>query len=608
MTTSDALPANRGGNTVRILFLAAQPDGSPPTRFGDEFQIIKEAIRGSGFRERFAEPRIEPAARWTDLSAGLRDYRPHIVHFSGHGERGGELVFLNETGTRDPVLPEDLSDLLRLLRGTLRCVVINACWSEAQAKAITSHVDFVIGMSQPVQNPAAILFAKELYGNFGSGLDIQTAFDVAALTMGRSASGIGREITATGVATPTAPLSLRDVPRLLVREGANPSSFVFAFERPDKGVVDDLARRMIAARSSDELRRILFELEEYLAQNPHMASARGLQHRLTLALKQAERLERAASLLLLRLELFSPFQRDFIRIMIDADKSPEERAEAGRKLAEIGDPRPGVGLRPDGLPDIVWCEVPTGEFTMGGARYDDEKPVRKRSLPAFQIAKYLITYVQYKVFLDAKDGYRNKQWWVEPSKLADRVPEPGKQHWPTANHPAENVSWFDAVAFCRWLTVRLRAVDELGGREEIRLPTEKEWEKAARGTDGREYPWGNTYVEGFANIDEAWGGVGRHNLGRTSAVGIYLHGESPNGVLDMAGNVWEWTSTKYDTGQEDDRRTVDPQARRVVRGGSWYHDRLYARAAYRGWNNPDNRHFFVGVRVGRGSSPISSKD
>ncbi len=221
---------------------------------------------------------------------------------------------------------------------------------------------------------------------------------------------------------------------------------------------------------------------------------------------------------------------------------------------------------------------------MGGEAYDDEKPIRTVELPAYDIAKYAVTYAQYKAFLDAPDGYRDDRWWRAPLKLAEQQKEHGDQRWKIANRPAERVSWYDAVAFCRWLTARLRAVGELGTDREIRLPTEAEWEKAARGTDGREYPWGGAYVDGSANVVD--GEAGRRlvaladkgdwdayrkvfwddaavALKHTTAVGLYPHGASPVGALDMGGNVWEWCATEYASKSDEDMSST---ASRVVRG------------------------------------------
>jgi formylglycine-generating enzyme required for sulfatase activity len=158
-----------------------------------------------------------------------------------------------------------------------------------------------------------------------------------------------------------------------------------------------------------------------------------------------------------------------------------------------------------------------------------------------------------------------------------------KPNFPYANHPRETVSWYQATAFCRWLS------DKLG--YEVELPHEYEWEVAARYPDSRFYAWGNAFDVDKANTVE--GGVGQ-----TTAVGLYPAGQ--NEVLnlyDLSGNVWEWCRNKYDNPADE---TVDQSGhRRVWRGGSWYSSDGFARAAYRLDNHPDLRNNFVGFQVVR---------
>ena len=145
-----------------------------------------------------------------------------------------------------------------------------------------------------------------------------------------------------------------------------------------------------------------------------------------------------------------------------------------------------------------------------------------------------MTNAQFQCFID-DSGYEADKWWIDLERQS-----PERPRWDYGNHPREMVSWYKATAFCRWLTARLRAAGKLSSNEEVRLPTELQWERAARGTDVREYPWGEGYQPGCANIDETDKNGGPYYLRQTSAVGIYPQSASPCGALDMAGNVWEW--------------------------------------------------------------------
>ena len=258
--------------------------------------------------------------------------------------------------------------------------------------------------------------------------------------------------------------------------------------------------------------------------------------------------------------------------------------------------RPGTGLRADGLPDIAWVDVPAGSFVMGPdslliggySRNEADRPRRTLALEAFRISKYETTNAQYQAFVRATDGYSNSEWW---EGLTGVHGQPGTPKWSGADLPADSVSWYDAVAFTRWLTARLRRVGDLEAGMEIRLPTEEEWEKAARGTDGRMYPWGNSYEAGKANINEKSTGAGPSYLERTTAVGSYPAGASPFSAMDMAGNLWEWTLTEYEIKRS-----------RVVRGGSWYDEPGFAAASIRNpYGFPDRRVFHFGFRVVRGA-------
>ena len=239
----------------------------------------------------------------------------------------------------------------------------------------------------------------------------------------------------------------------------------------------------------------------------------------------------------------------------------------------------GKGLRQDGLPDIAWVDVPAGPFIMGSDDPSFGATARRTvTLPAFKISRYETTQAQWRAFMNAADGYRNADWWSDPTGPAEREEWPREPKWSGADLPASWLSWYDAVAYTRWLTARLRKAGQLDAATEIRLPTEEEWEKAARGTDGREYPWGEGYKTGFANVREQGGPLETVDRGHPTAVGSYPQGASPFGAQDMAGNVWEWTLTEYGGHSASDLTDDRPL---VLRGGSWFNSPDFARASFR---------------------------
>jgi formylglycine-generating enzyme required for sulfatase activity len=276
-----------------------------------------------------------------------------------------------------------------------------------------------------------------------------------------------------------------------------------------------------------------------------------------------------------REELLRELQAAWLPRLTDEEREPERgRAAIGRAVGRLRlDNRKGVGLRADGVPEIDWVEIPGGEFIY-------QEGERRRS-KTFWMARYPVTNAQYQAFLEAKDGYGNDRWW---QGLTDPDRTPVSPEWSEGNHPREMVNWCEAMAFGGWLS------DKLGF--EVRLPTECEWERAARETEGRVYPWGNEYEVGRANVDRS--------IGRTSAVGIYPQGASVEGVLDLSGNVWEWCLNEYGKPKRTRRSGTEC---RVLRGGSWSSSRGFARAVVRYGDDPDVRDSLIGFRVVC-SSPI----
>ena len=264
--------------------------------------------------------------------------------------------------------------------------------------------------------------------------------------------------------------------------------------------------------------------------------------------------------------------REWIARMTDParEPNPAARAALGRAVGKLHlDDRRGVGLDQRGLPAIDWIEIPAGPYFYG------EKN-EKRELPAFYIARYPVTNAQFQAFINDGGCDEGAPWWVG---LTEYVEQPDNPRWTEPNRPRDSVSWYMATAFCHWLSARLGF--------EVRLPTESEWEKAARGTDGREYPWGDGYRAGYANINEQRTKVGQTHLRQTTAVGLYPHAASPYGVEDLVGNVSEWCLNEY----EDPGKTgPGGTALRALRGGSWLSGPEEVRAAARRGDDPTGRY------------------
>jgi formylglycine-generating enzyme len=270
----------------------------------------------------------------------------------------------------------------------------------------------------------------------------------------------------------------------------------------------------------------------------------------------------------------------------------------------------------------VMIRVPAGSFVMGSNARADEKPRRELSLPDYWIARNHTTNSEFESFVH-DTGYvtlaEKEEWsytytgeeWGEVRGADWRHPEgPNSNIADRMSHPVLNVSWFDAVSYCQWAS-------EVASTQ-YRLPTEAEWEKAARGGrllgDGssnlfpeRHYPWGNVPPDPtFCNFE--W------NVGTRTPVGFYSpKGDSPYGCQDMAGNAWEWCLDKYlaypvsedsqscDSPETDRYDPDDATSNRSVRGGSWHEDRWVSRSPGRGRTSPAFRDCYLTFRTVRTS-------
>jgi formylglycine-generating enzyme required for sulfatase activity len=225
------------------------------------------------------------------------------------------------------------------------------------------------------------------------------------------------------------------------------------------------------------------------------------------------------------------------------------------------------------ISEVPMIAIPAGEFTMGNDSGDgDETPAHKVSVDAFEIDKFEVTNEQFQDFVD-QTGHVS---------TAEKAGESGTWHTYAQgkpNHPVVLVSWSDAVAYCEW-----------AGK---RLPTEAEWEKAARGPEEFIYPWGNEWATGKANTEES-------GYRGTTIVGSLPDGASPYGVMDMAGNVSEWTSDWYEA--YPGTTFTSPyfgKKFRVIRGGGWFSSSDLVRTTERSGSVVDLHNDDVGFRCAR---------
>ena len=235
-------------------------------------------------------------------------------------------------------------------------------------------------------------------------------------------------------------------------------------------VYAELEHEVNGARSSGRKAELRDALAQFIADCPGVGNPSGLAEKLD---PPAPPPPKPAAQTVPTQPALSADQKRLLAIMLDPKRSPAERAKAGDDINQYGDPRPGVIDFNFGTD--YWCKVPAGPFTMGSDQDSDNKK-REETIPYdYWIAKYLITYAQYKTFLDDPNGYRSAQWWkgLHADGLAQQKQGAGNQNWKLANRPAENVSWYDSMAFCAWLNARLTLEPALKSQGYLfRLPTE----------------------------------------------------------------------------------------------------------------------------------------
>lgn len=229
-------------------------------------------------------------------------------------------------------------------------------------------------------------------------------------------------------------------------------------------------------------------------------------------------------------------------------------------------------------PPFEWCDIPDGKVTI---EYSETNK-KEFLIEHFAISKYPITNAQFDMFVNAKDGYNNPAWWdyaAEAYAWRKEKSQPEETAFTGDDLPRTNVSWYEAIAFCRWLSTRLDT--------NILLPTEQQWQRAAQGDDRRKYPWHNDFDMTRCNTSES-------RIASPTSVTMYPNGASCYGVMDLSGNIWEWCSSLL---RDDQSALSGVELLWVQRGGAFKFNHSYAAVSVRTGYYPGARSYFFGFRV-----------
>lgn len=491
---------------VKILFITANSRGDQQLALGEEFRTITQAIRESKFRDAF-DIVPEFAVRQKDLQRALLQHRPDIVHFACHGSKDGKLVLLREDGTSGPISASTLASYFRILRSNIALVVLNSCFSSKQAAAVCRMIGVTIGMRQTIGDEAALHFSEAFYQGLAYGCSVRQAFDLGAAAIGTSRSDDA------GMA------------ELLEREGVNTRAICFVGEQLP-GQLPELPPpgsgwpvRLIPVAAG--LGFVVWCWGMFTGSHWGFgAMTRNAGASDAPTLNEPTPLEAPSGMVLFTGARIRPG-------IFDLAKRPEECAAM--------EPKEDCALRqePAKVPEVA--------------------------LEDFYLDRYEVTNRDFAAWLDShRDAWRRNtidpaviETSAEPSVFLLRT---GKQcglefidhriHPLTngASQPATCMTWTAARDYC------------LAHPDQKRLPLDAEWEFAAKGIEGRAFPWGSQPPQPDRVAFHRGNSISEHAV----AVGTSTQDVSPQGIYDLGGNVAEWV---------DQRSASD--ANKPIRGGSW---------------------------------------
>lgn len=556
---------------LQILGMIADPIDIP-TRLNieEEKRRISNAVR-SLEEQRLVKLTWLEGQTWRDLQRVMRtgDNVWHIFHFVGHGgfdeqRNEGFIVLADDEQRSHHLYASQLARLLARQRASLRLVLLNACegsrtgrqalLSSTAATLINGGVPAVLAMQYGITDSAAVEFANTFYESLADNLPVDAAVAEARNAINfRNARSLEWGVPVLHMRAPDGQLfSLADSNHTTPGHRSYVRSSTEVHQPHSHDAVPAIPLSSTSATKEGDLFAVLSAVQQ---QQRHLE--------LDEPAVDTEKLTPTS--------LHPPIAEAVAAKPPVAEAKPAPASTINQ--LDISDLLQSYAQRHQSIIGFEWVTIPAGLFFMGSDPdrdihvFEDELPQFKLYLPTFQITRTPVTNAQYKLFVDAT-GHRAPTHWVNGALPA------GKE-----KHPVVNVSWRDAVVFCEWAGVR--------------LPTEAEWEKAARGHDGRLYPWGDTPPNrDRCNFDM--------QIGAPTAVGNYPDGASPYGALDMVGNVWEWTASiwldNYENYMTQMANSADNNLRRVLRGGG-FRDAEFVRCAARSWDLSTQRYRDLGFRV-----------
>lgn len=619
---------------LRILGMVASPINLQSLNVDEEKQRVEQAVASLQ-----AAGKLElvwlPGDGALDLQSALRKGPWHIFHFIGHGDfdprrNEGYLALCNPISKQaEPLYTTHLVRLLAAQSNHLRFVLLNACesargnstdiFSSTAEMLINRDIPAVLAMQYAITDRAGTLFAQQLYQSLADGLPIDR-----------------------GVAEARNALALADsqnlewgVPVLHMR---SPDGILFEVEK--SGKVEDGQSGERAANLPTERSVQTVELENRSKETVGATYPKQIAFTPQTLIAYAL----AVAMLLVAGWLGWPYwhgEGSQIQPLTTATETASIASAPAQEVTSAEKPPQNAMIGTiwtEPTTGIAFVYVPAGEFLMGStaqqikdagelckkydkncdvAGYNNESPQSLITTSAFWIGVTEISNSQFRQFTDDA-GYSTQSYWTESGwkwRNDNDIHQPAclsDSNLNLDNHPVVCITWYEAMAYVAWLKAKTGL--------EVRLPSEAEWEKAARGKDGLIYPWGDTFDGSRMNYCDSnclnvWKEMSTNDgYAKTAPVGSFLADVSPYGALDMAGNVWEWNSTawggcnsnpgySYPYLAGDGREDPNVEGCHLLRGGSWGDSPNYVRSAARNWGPPTDQFDSTGFRVVIASSP-----